>query len=149
VLTVALHAEHDTVKVGDAIVLRATLTNQSDHEIAFGYDRNRDIVTVDVVDEGGKFAQDRRPGYRNGTVDLELLSRVWSPEQLAKSGLLSGHFVDVRVKPGGTFLDGYSFDVSKFYDMAQPGIYTIIVECIDPESGARVWSNPIRVAVAK
>ncbi len=127
-ISVALHAEHDTVKVGAPIVVKATLTNRSDHEMTLGYDRNRGIFDVDVFDESGKFAPDERPGYLNGRVDLERLARIWSPEQLARSGLLTGNLVCVSVNPGGAFLEGETIDVSKFYEMTRPGLYTIIVE---------------------
>lgn len=149
VISVALHAEHDTVKTGAPIVVKATLTNRSDHEITFGYDRNRGIFRVDVFDESGRFAPDKRTSYLNGRVDLERLARRWSPEQLVKSGLLIGDLVYVPVKPGAEFLEGETIDVGRFYDMTQPGVYTIVVERNDPESGTPVKSSPIKVTVAK
>ena len=148
VISVGLHAERDTVKTGAPIVMKATLTNLSDHEITFGYDRSRSgIVEVDVLAESGKFATDKRPGYVNGRIDLERLARTVSPEQLAKSGLVTGHLVYVPVKPGGTLDD--VIDVSKFYDMTEPGVYMVVVERKDPESGAPVQSSPIKVTVTK
>jgi hypothetical protein len=148
-ISVRLHAEHETAKVGEPIVLKAELTNRSDHEITFVYDANRGIFTVDVLDENGNFPQDKRLGYLNGRVDLERLARLWTPEQLAKSGLLTGNLVYVTVKSGGAFLEGEIFDVSKFYDMAKPGVYTIVVECKDPESGTLVRSSPVKVTVTR
>jgi hypothetical protein len=126
--------------------LKATLTNLSDHEITICQD-TRGGYAVDVVDESGKFAPDKRPGYRNGRVDLELLSRIWTAEQLSKSGLITGSLVYIHVKPGRTLDE--TIEISRLYDMTQPGVYTIMLEHGDPESGAPVRSSPIKVTVTK
>lgn len=38
-ISVLLRADHDTVKIGEPIMLKETLTNRSDHEVTFGRDR--------------------------------------------------------------------------------------------------------------
>jgi len=145
--SVTLHVDHNTFKVGTPIILKATLTNQSDHEITTGYDASRGVFVVDVFDQAGKFATDKRPGYHNGRYDIVELSRTWTPEQLFKSGLLTGNLVNLTMKPGGTIEE--NIEVSKYYDMTTPGVYKIVVESGDPETGSIVKSNPVALTVTK
>jgi hypothetical protein len=99
-ISVVLRAEHDMVKIGEPIVLKETLTNRSDHEITFGRDTYHPGCPVDVVDEKGKSAADKKPGYRRGSLDLQEAARTMPPEQLVKSGLLTGSAVWIALKPG-------------------------------------------------
>ena len=142
-----VRAEHDTVKAGAPIFLNATLTNQSDHELTFGYDRNRGIFEVDVFDDAGKFAPDKRKGYRNGRLDLEQLARTSTPEQVIKSGLLTGNAVWVTLKPGRALVE--TIDVSKYYEMTRPGGYKVLIQRPDPETKEMVKSNQIELTVTK
>lgn len=146
-MSIIVRAEHDTVKIGIPITLKATLTNRSDHELTIGYDRNRGIFDVDVFDESGKYAPDKRPGYHNGRVDLEQLARTMSPEELIKSGLLTGNFVWTTLKPGGTLVE--TIEVSKYYDMTKPGVYKVLIQRPDPDTKSILKSSPIDLAVTK
>ena len=87
-ISVSLRAEHNMAKAGTPITLKKTLTNQSDHAVAFGMEVNHPGCAVDVIDESGQFAPDKKPGYRRGRYDPQQLARTLSPEQLAKSGFL-------------------------------------------------------------
>ena len=146
-MSIILRAEHDNVKTGISITLKATLTNRSDHDITIGYDRNRGMFEVDVFDESGKSAPDKRPGYRNGRVDLEQLARTTSPEELIKSGLLTRNFVWTTLKPGETVSE--TVEVSKYYDMTKPGAYKVLVQRPDPETKGILKSSPIDLTVTK
>jgi len=146
-ISISLRAEHDTVKAGAPIVLKETLTNQSVHEFTYGKDRYHPGCPFDVFDESGKFAADKRLGYRHGRLDILQLARTLSPEELAKSGFLTGSLVWISLKPGEAWVE--TCDVSGFYDMTKPGVYKISSEFHDPESGTAVKSNVIEVTVTK
>lgn len=146
-VAIVLRAEHDTLKAGVPIILTATLTNRSDHEIAFGYDRTRGIFDVDALDETGRLAADKRPGYYDGRLDLERFARTSTPEEVFKSGLLTGHVVWTTLKPGGTLVE--TIDVGKYYEMTRPGSYEVVVQKPDPETKGMVKSNSIEVTVMK
>jgi hypothetical protein len=143
----SVRAERDALKTGAPIILKATLTNQSGHEITFAYDRSQGLFDVDVFDETGVIAPDKRPGYHNGRLDIEQLARTSTPEQLIKSGVLTGHLVWITLKPGEGFTE--TIDVSKYYDMAKPGTYKVIVQGADPETKNTMKSKAIEVKVSK
>ena len=146
-ISARIRADSTTARSGAPIILKTILTNQSDHEITFGYDRNQGVCEVDVFDETGEFAPDKRPGYHNGRLDLEQLARTWTPEQLIKSGLLTGHLVWITLKPGESFTE--IVDVTKDYDMDRAGRYKVVVQKPDPETKNAVKSNTIEVTVSK
>ena len=102
---------------------------------------------VDVFDESGKFAPDKKLGYRHGRLDVEQSVRTLSPEQLVKSGLLTGSLAWISLKPGEAFVE--TCDVSSFYDLTKPGVYKIAAQFHDPESASAVKSNTIKLTVTK
>ncbi len=146
-MAIALRAEHNTVRSGDPVLLKVSLSNRSSHGITFGYDRTRDIVDFDVLDETGRFAQDKRPGYHNGRLDLEQLAQTTTADQLIKSGVLTGNVVWVTLKPGGTFVQ--TIEIGKYFDLAKPGAYKIAVQRPDPETASLVKSDAIELTVTK
>ena len=95
-ISVTLHSEHESARSGAPIILKATLVNASNHDIILGYDRRQGRFEVDVFDETGKRPPDKRLGYHNGRLDLEELARTWTPEQLMRSGLLTGIWFGLR-----------------------------------------------------
>jgi hypothetical protein len=146
-ISVVLRAEHDTVKARDPIILKETLTNRSDHEVTFGRDVDHPGCAVDVLDESGKFPPDKRLGYRHGRLDLEQAARTLPPEQLVKSGLVTGSIAWISLKPGEAFVE--TCDVNAFYDMVKPGVYKIAAQFHDPDTATTVKSNTITITVTK
>lgn len=146
-IATSLRTERGTTKTGAPITVLASLTNRSNHEITLGYDRARGFFDVDVLDENGKFAPDKRPGYYNGRIDLERFARTATPEEVAKSGLLTGHLAWVTIKAGETF--SQNIGVDKYYEMTKPGVYKIVVQRADPATARAVRSNAAEVTVTK
>ena len=64
-----------------------------------------------------------------------------SPEEVAKSGLLTGKLAWIKSKLSESFEE--KCDVSDFYDLTTPGQYWIIADYPDPESA--VLSDRIRL----
>jgi hypothetical protein len=146
VATISIRAVRDTVKRGEPVLLKATLTNQSNHEISVWCDKRSNFnYVVEVSERSGKPLPDQRLGYRNGRLDFSPLS----PEQLIKTGLIYGSGACVPVKPGASLLDGETIEVSKLYDMTKPGVYTIVVERPDPESTSGDRSRRLTVTVTE
>jgi len=145
-ISISLRAQQETVKAGAPIILEATLTNRSDHEITVGRDLIQGSYVVEVLDKSGQFATDKRAGYRHGRFDAAEFAKL-SPEQAIKSGVLTRSLVSTSVKPGGTVVD--TIDVSKYYDMSAPGVYKIVVERPDVGGANAVRSNPVVVTVTK
>jgi hypothetical protein len=146
-ISVSIRVEHDKVKAGTPVILKKTLTNRSDHTVTFGRDVYHPSCAVDVLDESGKFAPDKKSGYRHGRLDLEELSRTLTPEELAKSGALTSKIAWVSLKPGETFDE--TCDISIFFDISKPGVYKISAQFPDPESASAVKSSPIQLTVMK
>ena len=93
-----------------------------------------------------RFHPDKKLGYRHGRLDLAQLARM-SSEEVAKSGLLTGKLVWIKLKPGESFSE--ECDVSDFYDSTKPGQYRITADYSDPESTILIRSNTVEVTVSK
>ncbi len=146
-ISVSLRTERNTAKASAPVILKKTLTNRSDHTFTFGIDVYHPSCAVDVPDESGNLAPDRKPGYRRGRLDVEQLSRTLTPEELAESGALRGKMVWISLKPGETFDE--TCDISSFFDISKPGVYKISAQVYDLESASTVKSNLIEFTVMK
>jgi hypothetical protein len=146
VMSIFLRAKQNAVKAGDPVIVERTLTNRSDQDVTLARDVYHPGCAVDVVIASGNFAADKKLGYRHGRLDLEQLAQM-SPEQVAKSGLLNGKLVWIKLKPGEAWVE--TCDASSFYDLARPGQYRITADLPDPESGIVIRSNAVEVTVAR
>jgi len=146
VVSVHLRAKETTVKARDPILIECTITNRSNHEVTIGRDVYRPGCAVDVLDASGNFAKDKRLGYLHGRVDLAQLARM-SPEEVAKSGLLTGKLAWIELKPGESFTGRW--DVGDVYDLTGSGQYRITADFVDPESGVLISSNTVDVTISK
>ncbi len=119
-------------------LIGVTMTNISGHDVLMWKEKGGDEkqVQVDVRDENGNLPPETDLGKReNGHVDPSELD----PNQLKGSGAC------VTVKKGESIkLQIY---LPRLYDLTKSGKYTIKVQTIDPESGAIVKSNSIRITV--
>ncbi len=146
-ISVMLRAKEKAVKAGDALVIEQTMTNRSDHEVTIGREVYHPGCAVDVLDASGNFAADKKLDYRHGRLDLRGALARMSPEEVAKSGLLSGKLAWIKLKPGESFAE--KCDVSEFYDLTKPGQYRITADCADPESAILIRSNTVEVTVSR
>lgn len=141
-ISVLLRAKQTTVKAGDALVVERTITNRSGHVVTIGRDAYHPGCAVEVLDASGNFPADKKAGYRRGRLDLSQLARM-SPEEVAKSGLLSGKLVWIKLKPGESLAE--KCNISDFYDLTAPGRYRITADYPDPESAVLIRSNTVEV----
>lgn len=140
IFSVEIHADKYVVAADSPVIIVATLTNMSDHEITMvqvsglraGYD-------VDVRNSQGK-----RPRGAN-----ELLAEQNKENKEAHRPIRviinQGGARTVNVKPGQTLRD--EIQVSNIFDLTIPGTYTIQLTRKDSESTAIVKSNTITVTV--
>jgi len=138
VSSIAITPAPDSGKAGNPVVIKATLTNNSNHDISIWrvIGEGEYQYQVDVRDVKGNLPQDTKLGKKlNGHVDLSLLD----PKDLVSSG------VCFTLAAGKSVT--YDVNVSKLYELTMPGKYTIQVQSQDPESFAIVKSNVITVTL--
>jgi hypothetical protein len=140
VVTLNVSAVQPSVKVGSPVRVKVVLQNISDHDIIVSREVRGLDCRVDVRDAEGRLAPDTKLGYLwNGHVSNPDLSRLSSQE-------LTGSLISGSVKRGETLT--WELDASKFYEIKQPGKYSIQVERKDPENHSlMVKSNVITVTV--
>ena len=147
---VDLHADETQVKTGSPVWVEATMTNMSDHAVSF-WKNTRGEYVVEVSDATGTLLPDKRPAYRHGRLDPELVSPKSIDPKLIDSGeivdTMSGSLACVTLKPNQATRE--RIEVTKFYNLTQPGAYTIVVEAGDPEGVAPVRSKPLKITVTK
>jgi len=139
-VSLVISAAQDHVRAGTAVPIKATLTNTSNADIFVIRDRGGRECKIEVRDIKGDLMPDTAAGYMwNGHVPNPDPARV-SPEDL-KGSLESG-----TLKPGEKL--EWAFNAAKFYEMGQPGKYTIQIRRPDPENPAiTLKSNVATVTV--
>ncbi len=122
----------DSLKIGSPILVRMILTNNSNHDISVGRDVRERDYQVEVRDANGDLAVDTKYGHaRNGHAD----PNSFTPDELRSNVYC------VNVKAGETSV--FEVDVSKLYEIAKPGKYTVQLQKLDPVSVTIVKSNKI------
>jgi hypothetical protein len=140
--SVTIKAKASTVKLGSAILVEVTLSNITDHAIAYiPGDAGEDI---DVLDDKGaavratkagevyKGVSDNRTVHPDGTVSFEVRS---------SSGQV------LSMEPGGS--GTHEIDVSKLFDFQKPGKYTVQVKRLDVDTRVVAKSNLITITVLR
>ncbi len=118
VVSIALVAVQDKVKVGSPLILRATVTNISDHSVGLAQGLYAGPYSVEVRDSNDKLPPETDFGFgRNGhaTID-EVVKRLGTQT-------LNDHGYSFELKPGEKRVDG--IDVLRFYKLTEPGKFTI------------------------
>lgn len=135
--SVTITPEKPTVKVASPVWVVATVENKSNHDIPVyraisgDMDQGGWVYTVDVRHDKGVASSETR-FYR--------IVQDRDPDVTMKR---SGG--STKVKPGETMTD--RVNVSKLYDLTQPGRYTIQFQRLDPETKTFVKSNEITVTL--
>ncbi len=148
VSSIAISPQQDSVNAGSAVLINVTLTNISDHAVAVTRMLSGADSQIDVRDVNGKSAPDT-PNFgffRNGhATHAEIDAAMNDPARLATAELADNLTGDT-VQAGRTVT--WSINVARFYDMSQPGKYSIRISRGDPEDlGAFVKSNTVTVTV--
>jgi hypothetical protein len=140
VISLTLSSAQNSVKAGSPILVKVVMTNISGHGIGITEETHGRDYHIEVRDEKGKLPPDTKLGsVWNGN------HPVVHPELLSPSDL-SGNLISGTMPAGEKQNTG--LDVSRFYDMSQPGKYSIQVQRADPENPSIVVkSNTITVTV--
>jgi hypothetical protein len=109
--SITLQTSGKAFQIGEPVVLRATITNVSDHEIKFarGFGEQEFDFEIEVEDAKG-----------NTPPITEAYRKLKDP-----STPRSGSYSTYSLEPGKSFDD--ELDVTKLYDMRRPGKYTVSV----------------------
>jgi hypothetical protein len=140
-VALTISADQDSVKAGAPVRVKAFLENKTNHDIPMALDASGGkAFPLEVRDAQGNLAPETPLGYVwNGNQTNLDADRV-SPKEL------SGNLVFGSLKAGDRAKR--EMDVSKFYEMKQPGKYTIQARALDPEnSSITVKSNTITITV--
>ena len=140
-IALTLSASEDMVKTGSPITVTVALKNVSDHEILYWRENTSDAggseYKVDVWDDKSFTARETKFGLAlKGRSDSTSLT----PDTPVDS---SGGWL--TLKPGEGLTD--KLNVSKLYDLSQPGKYSIQIRRFDEETKSFVKSNKITVTV--
>ncbi|HTC64636.1 MAG TPA: hypothetical protein VK709_17480 [Candidatus Saccharimonadales bacterium] len=140
--TITISAFEDSVKAGKSIYVVVYLTNATNHEIAFQRLLTGAECKIDVRDAQGNLPAETGRGYlHNGhKANSEWDETRFSPSDLDDNG------VGEMVKAGQAIT--WPINVTKFYEMASPGKYSVRLECGDPEDPTIVLkSNTITITI--
>ena len=140
--SISISAFNDSVKAGSPVYIIVQFTNKTDHDLGFARVLSGADCRIDVRDDQGKWPRETGFGYvHNGHVaHLEDDLTRFSSKDLADERIWA------EVKAGQT--TDWDINAAKFYDMRQPGKYTIRVERQDPEDPKVVLkSNTVTVTV--
>ena len=140
--SISISAFNDSVKAGSPIYIIVQFTNKTNHDLEFARVLSGADCKIDVRDAQGKWPRETGFGYvHNGHVaHLEDdLTRFSSSD-------LNDNDIWASVKAGQA--TKWDINAAKFYDMRQPGQYTIRVERQDPKDPKVVLkSNTVTVTV--
>ena len=142
--SLSIAAVNSEVPAGSPVMIDVTLENTSNHDISVYRDNSPDqgglVYKADVRDEDGKTAVETEFGRAvQGHDTLEQVSR--------KPYVIVGSGGDQNLAPGKEIKD--RINVSKLYDLHQPGKYTIQLERFDLETKSFIKSNKITVTVRR
>jgi len=130
--SVSVSAAQSSVKVGSDVWVSFVITNVSDHKIkvvGFGVD-----LDYEVEDGRGQKVSYAKHKDRNGRTVIATHSAT-------------GHGIPTDLAPGNTVKG--QIPISQYYDMSQPGTYTILASRKDPDSSEVRTSNQISVTVTR
>ncbi len=133
--TLTIAVDQTTIKVGSQIRLRITLTNTSGQDLLIG--------------RGNGDARAAEAGYRIEVLNEKGKNPPETKYQRVIKGEEDGIFwsspIGITLQSGKTYEDGMI--VNDFYDLSQPGTYTIQVQRTDHQSKILVKSNKVTVTV--
>ena len=140
--SITISAFRDSVKTKSPVYIIVEFKNNSDHDLEFGRVLSGADCRIDVRDVQGKLPPETGFGYiHNG--------HVAHPEQdLTRFSLsdLTDNGLWASVKAGQS--TEWVINAARFYDMTQPGKYTIRVEREDPADPKTILkSNTVTVTV--
>jgi hypothetical protein len=133
--TIILSADKTTAKAGSPVLVTLQLTNNSDHDMAPGWWGQNSLGVIELAD-----AFDVRDGRGH-----PLAKRKPDP----KSDFIIGNGVAATIYSGRTGI--YTQDFGRWYDLSQPGQYTIQASRPFSENGKKgvVTSNKLTIIVTK
>ncbi len=141
--TLTASAVNDLVKVGSAVVLNVTVTNTSNHEISIWKANSKDqggyVYKVNVKIEKDSSPRETTFGRRIRLHHGNLANITPDDYMVGASG------APLPLRPGKTRKD--EVNVSRLYDLSQPGNYIVQVQLFDETTKIFVKSNNIMIKV--
>ena len=136
--SIAISAPQTVVKSGSDVTVNIALTNASGDKINVGQD----------VSRKGEFHYqfDIRDGKRNHATKTKYF-RSLRGDEVGRGAVIMRGTIIRTLQPGQTLLD--EVNLTKLFDLNQPGKYTIQVERRDEDSKIVVKSNVIEVTVTE
>jgi hypothetical protein len=147
--SITIGTDSDVVKAGTDVTLRVSLQNTTDHEIRLTTPRAEGqaelVLDVEVRRDNGLLAQETK-NYRDLQYYRDLNAQPVGRRESQPVG--PTHKVKIpdievmsRTLTAGDAWDGRLF-VNKFYDLSEPGTYTIRVRYHGPDTKADTKSVP-------
>jgi hypothetical protein len=133
--TIALSIPNSIVKANSPVLITLQLTNTSDHEIPPGWWGQNSLGVIEQADVFD---------VRDGQGRL-LVRRTPDP----KTDFVIGNGAVGRIQPGES--NSFTQDFTRWYDLSQPGKYTIQASRPFSENGKKgiVTSNKLTITVTK
>jgi hypothetical protein len=140
--SIAITPRNDSTKVGSPVFIIVSLTNTSQMDYTIQRLSSGADCLIDVRDVGGKLPPDTSFGYlHNGHV----AARDRDPTRYSTADLMDNLIVG-SLKAGQTMK--WTINVSRFYDLSQPGKYQITVERADlADRNVTLKSNTVTVTI--
>ena len=140
--SVTLNAPDKPLRSGAELHLLVTIKNTSDHEITFSTSPGA------IPEDGFRYKVEVLDAHTHPAPPSPLVVEMRSGKELVDTWSSN---IGRTLKPGESFVD--QIDVTKLYDLSQPGIYTIsVTRPLQPWQGfgkGAVRSNTLAVTVVK
>ena len=145
VLAAAIDPPKASVSPKDATIVNVTYTNVSEHQLVLRWSMLGVGLNIDVRDESGKPAPKTDFGkFYDPSVDDK---QKFALQQAHPETFFAADRQDFAALDAGK-TKTWEFAVTRFYDMHQPGRYTIQIQEHDPESHfLMIKSNAVTVTV--
>lgn len=135
---ISIRTVHGTFKPGAEIMVGVSLVNMSDKDVLIGTCAPKadvDGLRIDVADAQGKTAP-----------ETEILRWLRGEPVTKPTELMVTTTPPCGAVPPKRFIND-GFILNRFYDLSNPGKYTIQVQRMDPDSKVLVKSNIITVTI--
>ncbi len=131
VLAVEISPVKNSVSTKDAVTVNVTYTNVSDHQLILRWSMLGIGLDIDVRDASGKPAPETDFGrFYDAAVDDK---QKFALQQAHPETFFAADRQDFAALDAGK-TKTWEFAVTRFYDMHQPGKYTIQSRCMIPET---------------
>jgi len=144
--SITISGNQTIFKAGSPIELQVIFTNTSDRGISLFWDKSNKAelsgFEVDVTDSQGHVPK-MFSTYNTLTGSKARREAIADP---ANPGIVISSGGEMILAPGKA--ERFRTDVSKLFDLREPGPYSVRLKRTDPASGAPVVSNVLKITIA-